>query len=98
MTLRIEKTTTRLRKPCSLLHLRGFGYKEILLRYSKTAQHTANFLTSAVRFLGGDFTNQVSAGQRLHCNLMNSPFGWDLTLPNIDSRQLISIAGAIIRM
>ena len=52
MTLRLEKTTTRLRKPCSLLHLRGFGYKEILLLYSKTAQHTANFLTSAVRVLG----------------------------------------------
>ena len=52
MTLRLEKTTTRLRKPWSLLHLRGFGYKEILLLYSKTAQHTANFLTSAVRVLG----------------------------------------------
>ena len=52
MTLRLEKTTTRLRKPCSLLHLRGFGYKEILLLYSKTAQHTAKFLTSAVRVLG----------------------------------------------
>ena len=52
MTLRIEKATTRLRKPWSLLHFRGFGYKEILLLYSKTAQHTANFLTSAVRVLG----------------------------------------------
>ena len=28
----------------------------------------------------------------------SDPFGWDLTLPNIDSGQLISIAGAILRM
>ena len=40
----------------------------------------------------------VVLGWRLHCNLMNSPFGCDLILPNIDSGQLISIAGAILRM